>query len=34
MNKELIVPKLQELGFIENSNNEIFKRNFWEEKHV
>ena len=28
MNKELIVPKLQELGFIENSNNEIFKRNF------
>ena len=28
MNKELIVPKLQELGFLENSNNEIFKRNF------
>ena len=28
MNKELIVPKLQELGFMENSNNEIFEKNF------
>lgn len=28
MNKELIVPKLQELGFIEKSNNEIVEKNF------
>ncbi|EET42577.1 hypothetical protein NEISICOT_03686 [Neisseria sicca ATCC 29256] len=26
VNKELIVPKLQELGFMENSNNEIFEK--------
>ena len=28
MNKKLIVPKLQELGFIEKSNNEIVEKNF------
>lgn len=28
MNRELIVLKLQELGFIENSNNEIYEKNF------
>lgn len=28
MNKELIVPKLQELGFIEKGNNEIVEKNF------
>ncbi|WP_240600129.1 hypothetical protein [Neisseria sicca] len=28
MNKELIIPKLQELGFIEDSSNEIYEKNF------
>jgi len=28
MNKELIVPKLQKLGFIEDSSNEIYEKNF------
>ena len=26
MNKELIVPKLQKLGFIEDSSNEIYEK--------
>ena len=28
MNKALIIPKLQELGFIEDSSNEIYEKNF------
>ena len=34
MNKELIVPKLQKLGFIEDSSNEIYEKKFRKEKYV